>query len=161
MHEGQIHRTGTPRDLRQGLGLKRLIVRTGNLSRSEEILHKTPGITDAERFGDRLDVMVQEARAGEKLTRETLSNAGIEVQEITEAWPTLENTFVSLLRQSGDNIETPAFPFKRKLDQAKQEGTAIGARNLSKRFGNFDAVKNLSLEVRHGEIYGLLGANGA
>ncbi|MDZ7266910.1 MAG: ABC transporter ATP-binding protein [candidate division KSB1 bacterium] len=32
---------------------------------------------------------------------------------------------------------------------------------LTKRFGNFVAVKNLDLQVRAGEIFGFLGANGA
>jgi ABC-2 type transport system ATP-binding protein len=32
---------------------------------------------------------------------------------------------------------------------------------LNKRFGSFQAVKNFQLEIRNGEIYGLLGANGA
>ena len=38
---------------------------------------------------------------------------------------------------------------------------AIGARNLTKRFGAFTAVHNVNLNVRFGEVYGLLGANGA
>lgn len=33
--------------------------------------------------------------------------------------------------------------------------------NLTKRFGNFTAVDNISFEVRKGEIFGFLGANGA
>jgi ABC-2 type transport system ATP-binding protein len=38
---------------------------------------------------------------------------------------------------------------------------AIGATSLTKQFGAFTAVKNVSVQVRYGEIYGLLGANGA
>ena len=38
---------------------------------------------------------------------------------------------------------------------------AIGAKNLTKRFGDFTAVHNVNLSVRYGEVYGLLGANGA
>lgn len=38
---------------------------------------------------------------------------------------------------------------------------AIGAKRLKKVFGNFQAVKDVDLEIRYGEIYGLLGANGA
>ena len=33
--------------------------------------------------------------------------------------------------------------------------------NFTKRYGNFTAVKNLSFEIRPGEIFGLLGPNGA
>ena len=39
--------------------------------------------------------------------------------------------------------------------------TIISARNLVKRFGHFTANDNLSFEVRKGEIFGFLGANGA
>ena len=37
----------------------------------------------------------------------------------------------------------------------------ISIKNLTKSFGDFKAVKNLSIEITEGEIYGLLGSNGA
>lgn len=37
----------------------------------------------------------------------------------------------------------------------------ITAENLTKRFGSFTAVDNISFEVEQGEIFGFLGANGA
>ncbi len=37
----------------------------------------------------------------------------------------------------------------------------IKVENLTKRFGNFTAVDNISFEVKRGEIFGFLGANGA
>jgi ABC-2 type transport system ATP-binding protein len=45
--------------------------------------------------------------------------------------------------------------------ERNSRAVAIGASHLSKHFGEFVAVRDLSLEVRYGEIYGLLGANGA
>jgi ABC-2 type transport system ATP-binding protein len=38
---------------------------------------------------------------------------------------------------------------------------AIAVSNLTRRFGDFVAVNDVSFEVRRGEIFGLLGANGA
>lgn len=38
---------------------------------------------------------------------------------------------------------------------------AIEIRNLTKKFGNFTAVDSISFDVRKGEIFGFLGANGA
>lgn len=38
---------------------------------------------------------------------------------------------------------------------------AVYTQNLGKRFGKFEAVKNLNLAVQQGEIFGFLGANGA
>src|SRR5713226_7177924 len=161
MYDGQIHQTGTPRELRQSLGLQRLVVRAAGLSRALDILQQTPGINDVQRFGDRLDVMVEDTAAGEKLTREALRNAAIEVEQISAAAPTLENTFVALLRKDKQETHTNPFPLTRQSEELRSGAIAIGARNLSKRFGQFDAVRNVSLEVRYGEIYGLLGANGA
>jgi len=37
----------------------------------------------------------------------------------------------------------------------------VEAKNLSKRFGSFTAVDDISFQVRKGEIFGFLGANGA
>ena len=38
---------------------------------------------------------------------------------------------------------------------------AIDVRELSRRFGEFVAVDQLSFDVKPGEIFGFLGANGA
>ena len=40
-------------------------------------------------------------------------------------------------------------------------GSAITAEKLTKRFGDFTAVDAISFEVKKGEIFGFLGANGA
>jgi ABC-type multidrug transport system ATPase subunit len=37
----------------------------------------------------------------------------------------------------------------------------VETEHLSRRFGNLVAVRDVSLEVRRGEIYGVLGPNGA
>jgi ABC-2 type transport system ATP-binding protein len=137
MHEGRIHQTGSPRELRDHLGLQRLVVRAADLSRAEDLLDQTKGIDDAQRFGDHLDVMVVDATEGEKVTREALRQAAIEVEAIEVAPPTLENTFVALLRHIEDEIRTSPFPVQRQFRERPAEAIAIGARNLSKTFGDF------------------------
>jgi ABC-2 type transport system ATP-binding protein len=39
--------------------------------------------------------------------------------------------------------------------------TIISVNNLTKKYGDFEAVKGISFEVQEGEIFGLLGPNGA
>ena len=43
MHLGEIHQTGTPAELREQLGMKRLEVRTGDLGKAEDQLTDARG----------------------------------------------------------------------------------------------------------------------
>jgi ABC-2 type transport system ATP-binding protein len=157
MHEGRLHRTGTPAELRESLGLQRLEVRAADLRAAGAALAHQDGIADVQRFGDRLDVLVPDAAAGERAVRAVLGDA---VHDVRAAAPTLENTFVAILRGLEGDTPVPPFPDRRHRE-AVSDPVAIGARGLRKTFGDFEAVKGIDLEVRHGEVYGLLGANGA
>jgi drug efflux transport system ATP-binding protein len=160
MHDGRLHRTGTPAELRQSLGLQRLEVRAEDLGRAETILIDRAGIVDVQRFGDRLDVMVADLQAGERAVRAALGGAGLRLDSVRAAAPTLENTFVAILRDLEPVRHVPPFPGQRDGARAER-AVAIGARGLRKTFGEFTAVKGIDLEVAYGEVYGLLGANGA
>ena len=161
MFDGRIHQTGTPAEIRHGLGLERLEVRASDLGRAEDVLASTEGIDDVQRFGDRLDLMVEDPLRGEELTRAALSKAGLETRGVRHTAPTLENAFVSILRASVGAVVPPAFPRRRQFRERPAGAVAIGAHSLNKRFGSFHAVKDVNIEVKYGEIYGLLGANGA
>jgi ABC-2 type transport system ATP-binding protein len=42
-----------------------------------------------------------------------------------------------------------------------KDNTIISVRDLTKKYGDFEAVKGISFDVKEGEIFGLLGPNGA
>jgi ABC-2 type transport system ATP-binding protein len=81
------------------------------------------------------------------------------VTEIRRSQPTLENAFVGQLRKMRGAHTVPHFP--HPSPPLNRKDVVIGAKDLNKRFGSFQAVKDFQLEVRNGDIYGLLGANGA
>jgi len=164
MYLGEIREVGTPKELRQNLHATRLEVRTANLGKAEEILEseveRNARLTDVQRFGDRLDIMAPEAEQGRLAIENALNAAHLTFDKITADEPTLENTFVATLRAIGQEVKSPPFPGKHPHRELLGK-VAIGATQLTKRFGSFTAVKDVSLEVQYGEIYGLLGANGA
>ncbi|MBD2447055.1 ABC transporter ATP-binding protein [Nostoc sp. FACHB-152] len=163
MYSGQIHEIGTPAQLRDNLGLHRLEVRTANLEATEEILSQTTqtNIIDVQIFGDRLDVLVQDLNVGETEVRQLLQQHQLPSPNIERGEPTLENVFVTRLRQQGSAPQFLAFPRSRMRGGGERKELAIYAQNLSRVFGKFQAVKDVNVEVRYGEIFGLLGANGA
>ena len=163
MHLGEIQQLGTPAELRESLGLERLELRTPKLGEAEQLLSALSGkeqIIDVQRFGDRLDLLVREPEQARMILQETMQAAGLLIEEVRIDTPMLENTFVAKLRSLGHSMNDVPFPAYHDPKNLRGQ-TAIGGFHLTKQFGAFTAVKDVSLQVRYGEVYGLLGANGA
>ena len=161
IYQGQIIETGTPRELRDNLGLTRLEVRADQLGKIEVLLDHAEFARDVQRFGDRLDVMVKNPESAEQSIKEMCAANAVGSVEIAPSAPTLENTFVSILRKLEPPKTNIEFPYQADKFLANKNGSAIESKNLRKKFGDFEAVKSINLEIGYGEIYGLLGANGA
>jgi len=159
MERGKIYDIDTPSHFRSKMGVTRLEVKVEPLAGAEDVLAKSPEAQDVQRFGDRLDVMAPRPDAAESDLRQRAENAGLRITEIHRSQPTLENAFVGQLRKMRGVHPVPHFP--KPSPPLKRKDVVIGAKDLNKTFGTFQAVKNFQLEVRNGEIYGLLGANGA
>jgi ABC-2 type transport system ATP-binding protein len=164
IHQGEIRQMGTPAELRTGLGLARLEIHTDALSEAQEVLARLAGpgseIADVQRFGDHLDLLVRRPEPARAAVQRAMDAGGLRVIDFRIDEPTLENVFVTSLRALGE--EPARTPFPGRGGPAHRRGqVAIGAEGLTKRFGAFTAVRDVSLQIRFGEVYGLLGANGA
>jgi ABC-2 type transport system ATP-binding protein len=159
MERGKIYDIDSPAHFRSKMGLTRLEVEVEPLAKAEEVLSASPEAEDVQRFGDRLDVMAANPEEAEADLRQRAESGGMRVKEIRRSEPTLENAFVGQLRKMRGASPVPDFP--EPSPSLDRKDVVIGARDLNKRFGSFQAVKNFQLEIRNGEIYGLLGANGA
>ncbi|MGI0486719.1 ATP-binding cassette domain-containing protein [Pantanalinema rosaneae CENA516] len=169
MYAGKIHEIGTLAQLRSHLGLQRLEVRTADIPATEAALlpliqPASTGIADVQTFGDRLDVLVAHPQAAEEQVRTAIAQQLIDLTSLQTTAATLENVFVTRLRQQGS--DPPFIPLPRSkpsspTPSATASSIAIGAEHLHKTFGSFRAVKAVNLAIHYGEIYGLLGANGA
>ena len=78
------------------------------------------------------------------------------IQETQSA--TLEEAYVKLLPEEKQSSEVGLE--KRPFMPDPNEPYAMEAEGLSKRFGDFTAVDNVSFKIPRGEIFGFLGSNG-
>ncbi len=69
----------------------------------------------------------------------------------------LDTAFVRLLPESEGKTHQPLQIPPLELDD---QSIAIEAKGLTRRFGRFTAVDNVSFKIRRGEIFGFLGSNG-
>ncbi|MGM0585115.1 MAG: ATP-binding cassette domain-containing protein [Pseudomonadota bacterium] len=110
-----------------------------------------PGVLDAVLRAGRLRVVTAPGTNLDAL--ESLREAG----EAAPARPRFEDALIAGLAQ--DRTEVPAAPAAAPGDG--DDGPAIRAEGLVRRFGDFTAVAGVSFEVARGEVFGLLGPNGA
>jgi ABC-2 type transport system ATP-binding protein len=93
------------------------------------------------------------------MVQETLQH--VTVKNLWAEAPDLEDVFVALLRRQQSDHEQASFPVTRFPRSSRNDGVAIEARGLIRQFGEFRAVDHVSFQVKEGEIFGLLGSNGA
>ncbi|MEJ2622035.1 MAG: ATP-binding cassette domain-containing protein [Candidatus Thiodiazotropha sp.] len=153
LHKGEIIGQGTPASFSQPLEGRtyRLSVPDSERRQWQFRLAEHPQVIDATLQGDGLRLVLREP---EGLLAVDLSVAP---EALVAVAPRFEDAFITHL--SGGQ-ETTARPPVTTPHPAG-EGDPIRVVGLTRRFGDFIAVKDLNFRVGCGEVFGLLGANGA
>jgi ABC-2 type transport system ATP-binding protein len=115
--------------------------------------------TQVESFGSRLHVFMDETEPADAVNSLETSLGGIKPTELHVHEPELEDVFVALLLREAKGQELSAPLGTSGLPSGS--GLAIEAKELVRDFGRFRAVDRVTFQVKPGEIFGLLGANGA
>ncbi|HWA81835.1 MAG TPA: ATP-binding cassette domain-containing protein [Fimbriimonadaceae bacterium] len=110
----------------------------------------------ADARGDQLRVRL-DAAADEAVAKVAEVVAGLDAEGIRVEEPTLDDTFVFMLGEKAE-VEEVDSGMTVKRDGGEE---AIVAHRLTKSYDDFVAVDRVSLTVQSGQIFGLLGANGA
>lgn len=161
--QGRIIAQGSPDQLR-GLMRGRIVaIRSSQARRIQAALQGQPGISKASVFGDTVHLVCTEVVEVEQQARQLMTKADLNWDDIDEARPSLEDVFISLLDQ--DQVvhaagagHTAAFSV---AGGPGESAYAVEVSHLSRHFGDFTAVDDISFQVRRGEIFGFLGPNGA
>jgi ABC-2 type transport system ATP-binding protein len=162
LHDGHILGQGPPSEFSERMkGHTYAVTAEGMKSRSlQEKLFNRPGVIDAVVQGGGVRLVVESAAAPE--AERLLPSVG--KLALYPVPPRFEDSFVSMMRDRRDKagLDRPA--------EAERTGTnghvaaderVIDVKDLKRRFGDFYAVRGVTFSVMRGEVFGLLGANGA
>jgi len=160
MYGGQVLTAGEPDEIRQIVSgsLVEVVVEP----QIEALGRLKRHFPQVEAVGPGLRVYVDEVTPKEAGKQVEAILDGLSVKEVQAIEPELEDAFVALLRQRKLAEHTRGELSKAALvDSPPSDAIAIEARGLTRDFGRFRAVDQVSFRVGEGEIFGLLGANGA
>ena len=174
LHEGRMLAQGTPAALRPTMHGRSYEISTTEIDKRalQDRIAQAPGVLDALIQGDHIRVVTQD---GTPPNRKTLL-PGVGGVEIKAVPPRFEDSFVALLKGKSGNEKisraslknsnitaapTSPLPETGKESSFEADKPVIEVHDLQRRFGNFYAVKNVTFSVGRGEVFGLLGANGA
>ncbi len=163
IHEGHVLGQGAPDHFKDRVRGRTYLATVSGTSkrRLQEQLSGAPGVVDAIIQADKVRlVMADDSPASvQNLSAQV---RGISTEPIA---PRFEDSFITILRdrQASDDdgsrsVISESEPSQERTDT---EGSVIEVHELERRFGSFRAVKGISFEVFPGEVFGLLGANGA
>ena len=104
MNRGRLVALDRPAALKRDLRQPLLELRTGDPSRAVAALHGLPGLVEAALFGRAVHVMVDDEAAALAAIPARLAEAGLTVESLRPAEPSLEDVFVALVRRAGGAV---------------------------------------------------------
>ena len=169
LHEGQLLGSGTPLSFASEVAGHCYFATTAAISarQLQALLLETAGtVIDAVVHAGRVRLVTRDASPP---NLESLS-VGIADLTLEAATPRVEDAFVARLRgqqqhllpgTTSDGRPTSVAFDGLPLSTAASKQSVIMVQHVTRRFGRFTAVDDITFSVRRGEIFGLLGANGA
>ena len=157
LSSGKVLASGTPAEVQTlAPGLMVTFEATPQL---EAIVRLKTQYKQVEALGSLLRVFTEETIPASAMQSIISSLGDIKPVHLRVDEPELEDVFVALLLRQGGQPTSAEMPPATAL--SPNHGLAIEAKSLIRDFGAFRAVDRVSFQVKPGEIFGLLGANGA
>jgi ABC-2 type transport system ATP-binding protein len=155
LNQGKLLFTGAPAELTERVE-GRVFKLTGMEGRRRPLLASLldrPGVIDGVIQGEAIRLVT-----AEKTDRKTLMDDLAPAAKLATTPPRFEDAFIDMLGGGPGGQSKLADATARQADQNPH---VIEARGLTKRFGDFTAAKDITFDIKRGEIFGLLGPNGA
>jgi ABC-2 type transport system ATP-binding protein len=159
LHAGQILAVGAPEDIRTlAPGAQVLVQAEPPLA---ALARLRTAFSQVETVGPRFCVFVDDVAPEDAARRVRHALEDYKLGTLEAGEPDLEDVFIALLRRRGLAPAEREPPVSAPAPAARRSEAAIEALALTKDFDAFRAVERANFRVAPGEIFGLLGANGA
>lgn len=159
LHEGNSLGQGSPQSFSKPMKGRTFRITAPRLGKRalQTRLSAVPGIIDAIIEGEQVRVVTASPGLPD-LSAVSTDNNALHAQP---AEPIFEDAFIARLKSGQPSRAVLVTQAQHPAQVASDTGAVIEVKGLQRRFGNFYAVKGVSFSVQRGEIFGLLGANGA
>jgi ABC-2 type transport system ATP-binding protein len=163
MHEGHVLGQDAPSQFSGQLNRQTFMLspEEENRRRFQERIRAMPGVVDAIILGNKLRLVTDQPLDTDQVVQRYDIGSESSVQAVPARF---EDVFITLLKQRTGDDDKNVHPETEIIPHPPQNGSGkdiIVVEKVKRRFGDFYAVKGISFTVRQGEIFGLLGANGA
>jgi ABC-2 type transport system ATP-binding protein len=158
MHEGKILDQGTPESFSKRLTGRTFQVTAPEMSKRklQESLLNSEWVVDAILQAEGVRVVTKQDSPA-RLESPLSGWPGVEIAPVEARF---EDSFIVMLKERANGISSLGKHSQIQPVILKDEDVIV-VQNVKRSFGSFYAVKGISFTVRHGEVFGLLGANGA
>jgi ABC-2 type transport system ATP-binding protein len=164
LDQGRLLIQGSPGEIRRHMKDSIVAVHSPEARRVARVLQRAMDKAEINLFGDSVHITTRTPEPAVRAIQTALAAAALPAEEIRVQPPSLEDVFVNLLAGSGHISSGPAATSAFTCEPASStdiDSRAVWVEDLTRRFGRFTAVNQVSFAVRRGEIFGFLGPNGA
>lgn len=148
LNDGKLIFNGNPKNLTERLNGRVFLTKAENNPRHtlRNLMKSGAPLTDAVISGQSVRVILNE----------NTDKSALNIP-LNPTAPRFEDAVIDIL--GGAPMQTSEIA--EQIDIGNIPEIVIKAENLTKKYGDFTAAKNISFEIKRGEIFGLLGPNGA
>lgn len=159
VQDGKILACDTPDNLKNRVRQSIFSCKGDNLHRISRFINEETEF-NAQIYGDRIRIFLPpEIRQLSQMDTALNQTAFLGLSDVKKVPPNMDDVYMNLLGHSGGGHKERVkwIPF----DLPHIPGKVISVNHVSKTFGKFTAVNDVSFGIESGTIFGLLGPNGA